>query len=375
MRIASLTNSPLDPALGSGKTVLAWTQGFQALGHEVEVLAPEHYYRELPGGKGKRLKMRWDARRLKRRLLEGDFDIVEFYGAEFGWLIDGLSQCSRKDRPMLVAHTNGLELLAARVPENQTDHHEQSRLRTLARSLTSPWFRHWDERAFSCVDAFAAICQTDADYIITHRFQPKERCAVVEPGLDQVYRDASWDGQKSHWLVTLGSWTLRKDPATMGRVVSQLLKSDPELKFHVLGAGWAGESIRSAFAAEIRDRVVVHPRLEEGELVAVLSRAKVFFFPSLYEGFGMATTEAMACGCAVVVTPTGFGASIQDGQDGFVCDFGDAEAMASRIQDLLRNETLRSQIAAAGRARIEGLVWKDQVQKLDQLYQRWLTSK
>jgi len=109
MKVLSLTNTPLDPALGSGKTVLAWSQGLRDLGHEVDVLPPESFYRPWPGDKGKRIKMRIDARKLAGRILEGAYDLVEFYGAEFGLLIDKLSRINRVSRPLLVAHTNGLE--------------------------------------------------------------------------------------------------------------------------------------------------------------------------------------------------------------------------------------------------------------------------
>ena len=78
MRIASVTNTALEPNLGSGKTVIEWTGGLRLLGHHVDGFAPEHYYQPLPGQFVHRLKMRLDARKLRSRLLDGNYDLIEF---------------------------------------------------------------------------------------------------------------------------------------------------------------------------------------------------------------------------------------------------------------------------------------------------------
>jgi hypothetical protein len=80
------------------------------------VLSPEAFYRPWPRNKGKRIKMRIDANSLVGRIMESKYDLVEFYGAELGLLVDKLSRVKRENRPLLVAHTNGLELLASESP-------------------------------------------------------------------------------------------------------------------------------------------------------------------------------------------------------------------------------------------------------------------
>ena len=144
------------------------------------------------------------------------------------------------------------------------------------------------------------------------------------------------------------------------------------IEFHLLGASGAREVIVRSFADYLRARVIVHPRLPEAGMVEVLSQAKVLLLPSLYEGFGMATTEAMACGCAVVVTPTGFGSSIRDGVDGFVCDFRDADTMRARCLTLLNDEELRQRMASAGRERVKEMTWQRQVHALESIYKHWV---
>ena len=124
----------------------------------------------------------------------------------------------------------------------------------------------------------------------------------------------------------------------MVRVVKDLLIQISDLEFHVLGASGSMQDIYSSFPEYLHSRIIVYPLLSQQAIVEVLTQAKVFLFPSLYEGFGMATTEAMACGCAAVVTPTGFGEAIRDGVDGFVCNFQDVAMMTARCSLLLADD-------------------------------------
>ncbi len=372
MKVLSLTNTPLDPSLGSGKTVLAWSQGLEILGHDVDVISPEYFYRPWPNERAKRLKTRIDAKGLSRMVLGGNYDLVEFYGAEFGLLISKVARIPRRTRPLLVAHTNGLELLAAAAPKAKTQSSARTTFQTIREKTLQPVMAKIDAVAFTRVDAFAAICEADMNFVVDEGVQPRERCAIIEPGVDEVFLSAPWQRNKKPWLVSFGSWTARKDPQTTVRIAIDLLCRMPELEFHVIGASNAKQTILSAFDEALRSRIVVYPRLPQDDIVEVLSQAKVFLFPSLYEGFGMATTEAMACGCAVVVTPTGFGRTIRDGVDGFVCKFQDIEMMTSRCSALLLDDDLHQRVAKAGRERVCSLHWSAQVQKLEKQYQHWI---
>ncbi len=372
MKIASVTNVPLDPALGSGKTVLAWSQGLKRLGHEVIVYPPNLYSDFATSFFGSRIQLRLAALALESVLMKGNFNLVEFYGAEFGFLIRKLSRIPLPSRPLLIAHTNGLEILA----QNQADSFgiAKPRLspRRLSASLLQPIVNKCNHWAFSKVDAFAAICKADLKYIISHDIHSHERCAVFEPGIDDCFLSAPWQRPKNNWIVHIGLWCSRKDPKTTVNVTSKLLARNPSLELHMLGCSSLKETVLSSFDQSLRDRIYVYPRLSASHMVEVVSQAKVLLLPSLYEGFGMATTEAMACGCVVIVTPTGFGAEIQDGLNGFICNFRDETSMVNKCQKVLDDEVLRRQIAFEARKLIVDLNWPNQVLRLESIYKSWL---
>ncbi len=362
MRVLSLSNSPLDPGLGSGKTVLRWTEGLRRLGHETQAVGGDAIVpwgtRRLPGRRFWMALGGWNRLREDNKKLCPD--LVEFYGGEFGFAarVAGID----RHRPFLVAHTNGLELLAG------------DRAAAPASGMMSGWHRRLDEAAIAGVDAFVAICDLDRDYVVGHGYLPHERTAVVEPGIDPEFLaclEAPLDG-RDHAVAFTGSWVGRKDPATVVAVMDRLLIEDGDLKFHVLGAPDARDEILAAFSPGVRSRVMVHGRLSNQEMGRTLSRCKAFLFPSLYEGFGMATAEAMACGCAVVVTPTGFGGSVRHGIEAFVCDFGNVEAFSQAVRRLLTDDELRTRISSGGRDRVRCLDWESQAGKLEVVYLGWL---
>jgi glycosyltransferase involved in cell wall biosynthesis len=368
MKIACVTNVPLDASLGSGKTVIEWSSGFRRVGHEVVVFAPDDFFRPFIGGYLKRLKMRWDANSLEQHLRKKGYDLIEFYGGEFGWLTTRLA--SHSTRPLLVAHTNGLELLAS---ESQ-QFFATSNWKQIIKWPVQKLVEECNRSAFVNADRFVAICNLDAKYIISHGIQPAEHTVVVEPGIDTEYLNTPFKTKREQLVVYFGTWSERKAPDRIVRVMTHVLEHEPACYFEIIGASYDRQEILDAFPAELRDRVKVHPKLSIAEIITVLQRAKVMFFPSHYEGFGMAISEAMACGCAVVVTPTGFGADLQDGIDAFVRDFSDENGMRKNIRHLLRDDSVRIRIAKAGWQRVQKMTWENQSRQLVQIYSQWLDA-
>ena len=374
MKIASVTNVPLDPSLGSGKTVLSWSNGLRDLGHEVFVYPPEAYADAFPFNLGTTLSYRLGSLALENTLLREKFDIIEFYGAEFGLLISRLANIPLPHRPLLVAHTNGLELLARVQSDDSVQPKLRPSLRRFVASLLQPLINKLDYWAFAKVDTFSALCTADIDFMSHNNILSIDRCAVVEPGIDSCYLEAPWNRSKYNWIVHFGTWCSRKDSQTTVEVVAELLTSNPHLEFHVIGSHSSKPAILALFDISLHCRIHVYSYLSVENIVDILSKAKVLLFPSLYEGFGMAIAEAMACGCVVVATPTGFGAEIRDGVDGYICNFRDVNTMICKCQNILDNELLRMQVASAAHKRVNGFSWTNQVSKLECFYKSWLRS-
>lgn len=102
----------------------------------------------------------------------------------------------------------------------------------------------------------------------------------------------------------------------------------------------------------VTDHELPHPSvtflhdLDDAALASWMAQCWVFAYPSLYEGFGIAYIEAMACGTAIVTTPNpGADDVLNTGQFGNIVEDGQ---FGERIVSLLMNDSERERMVAQG---------------------------
>lgn len=371
MKILSLSNCRLDRMLGSGRTRHAWAEGLTALGHEVTLVdsaallgAAEH----RPTGRRARLAVaawRW----LSATDL-APYDLLEFYGAEFWLATRQLARRPRARRPFLVAHTDGLELLMA---ERLAASRDPASRRPAWKELPARLLAGAERLAFSRADGFIAGCALDCRHLTRLGLGDRAHMETVPIGLDPAYLGLPLaPAGREDRVAFVGSWIPRKGVRHLSAVMASLLHARPGLRLDLFGRDPDDADPLTHFPPEVHAQIVIHPRVDLPTLIAALRRAKVYFFPSEYEGFGLGLAEAMACGLAAVTTPTGFGAELRDGDEALVCDFGDGRAMERAIARLLDDDPLRARVAERGWRRVQTLRWDTSVKRLEQIYRRWV---
>jgi L-malate glycosyltransferase len=93
---------------------------------------------------------------------------------------------------------------------------------------------------------------------------------------------------------------------------------------------------------------------KQDHMERLIPRMYALHLPSEMEAFGLAALEAMACGVPPVATRTGGVPDlITHGVDGFMEPVGDIEAQAARLSELLTDDALHGEIAAAARKTAE----------------------
>jgi glycosyltransferase involved in cell wall biosynthesis len=94
-------------------------------------------------------------------------------------------------------------------------------------------------------------------------------------------------------------------------------------------------------------------------LWAEYQAADVFVLPSVEDGYGLVTNEAMSAGLPVIVSDhAGSAEVVRDGENGFVVGARDINALADRLDALLRDPNLRRHMGARARATAASRTWE-----------------
>ena len=366
MKILSLSTIPLLPHLGSGKTRLNWTNGLKNLGHEVRVLQPADFELWPRFARAKKYRQAIGILLEVRTLLKREsFDIIEFYGDEFWLLLIWLHR--QKSRPLMISHVDGLEL---------HDMEKEQRFWNPRHRLSNWIFRHthyrFSKTTFQLADRYVCGCEDDLRYVIENKYFQSEHARCISPALDDEFHAVPFCKNKKPIILFLGSWIGRKGVRVIPEVITETLSRFPEYRFDIYGASDSREAILTQFPANLRDRVHVFDKLAKSELLDGILAASILFFPSYSEGFGLATVEAMACGCAVVTTRTGLGSDLIHNEEAILCDFDDTVGMKNALASLIQDENRRLSLAQRGYEKVRTLQWPLQVQKLEIAYAHWL---
>lgn len=109
-------------------------------------------------------------------------------------------------------------------------------------------------------------------------------------------------------------------------------------------------------AEALGDSVLLTGFVDDEALCSMYHAARVVWFPSLYEGFGLPVLESMACGTPVVASNN---TSIPEvaGQAAILVSSAKPGEHVSAIDSLLRNPSLRNEYARRGSARARQFTW------------------
>ncbi|HVO41739.1 MAG TPA: glycosyltransferase family 1 protein [Aggregatilineales bacterium] len=228
-----------------------------------------------------------------------------------------------------------------------------------------------------------AISQSTADDLVTLLHVPRARIDLAIPGIDprfcplpapEIARWRSAKGLPDRFLLFVGTLEPRKNLPVLLRAYAALPEADRRAVPLVLagGAGWMtdtiDQTIQDGNLATTVHRVGFVP---DSDLVWWYNAAEALVYPSVFEGWGMPVTEAMACGKPVLVSDV---SSLPEavGDAGCRLPPESIPAWTEALQRCLHDSDWRDERGARALERAKQFTWQRTAQQTIQSYYRAL---
>jgi len=206
-----------------------------------------------------------------------------------------------------------------------------------------------------------------------------DRVRSVSPGvpdLPEIDAVQAEDAQRrllpsgtGRYCLAIGTAEPRKDLPGLVRAFDAVAARHPDVSLVLAGPpGWGEEKLEAALAASRwRTRIVRTGWLEPLDLAALLARAAVLAYPSLYEGFGFPPLQAMRARVPVVATRAGSLPEVL-GNGALMVEPGDPDSLAAGLETCLSDGRTREALVAAGAAWSARFSWQRCGEGLEALY-------
>jgi len=211
-----------------------------------------------------------------------------------------------------------------------------------------------------------------AQDIVQHLHVPARRVHTVYHGVevaplpDAAHQEAVLRRYGlEDYILTLGSLRPHKNLAraieAFARLRRQLGERAAGLQLALVGApaGDYGDAVLKPLVRTLGlERYVVFTGpVADGDLPALYAGARVLFFPSFAEGFGLPVVEAMAYGCPVVAADATSLPEVAGGA-ALLVPPEDVAGFAQALADVLQSAELRADLVCRGRQRAAQFTWQ-----------------
>jgi glycosyltransferase involved in cell wall biosynthesis len=210
---------------------------------------------------------------------------------------------------------------------------------------------------------------------------PPEKVDVVLLGVESAFQSvrdpnrvtavARKYGATKPFILYTGIYKRRKNHEGLLRAFSEVRKAGVDVQLLIGGPLKEGKAILESMARDLKisSDVVFAGFIEEADLPALYTGARVYACPSNYEGFGFTILEAMGCGTPVVCNPS---TSLPEvaGDAVLWADANSPLEFAEALTRACTEEELRSKLIERGFQNISRFRWDKAVSETLATYDR-----
>ena len=233
------------------------------------------------------------------------------------------------------------------------------------------------EEAINRADLVVVVSNSTGEDLVRLLGVPADKIRLVSPAISGRYKPqdsieaAEYISAKYHvpsgYMAAVGTVEPRKNLKLLVEVL-RILKSNGRLDCPLVvagGSGWSNShlfrEIQSAGLTEKEIRFLGY--IPQEDIPRFYAGARLFLFPSLYEGFGRPPLEAMACGTPVIASNAKCMPEVL-GDAAILQSPTDAEGFAAAVARVLTDEDLDHSLRVAGIQQAGRFRWEGSVKKL-----------
>jgi glycosyltransferase involved in cell wall biosynthesis len=167
------------------------------------------------------------------------------------------------------------------------------------------------------------------------------------------------------YILLVGTHSPRKNLNVVHQAWKNLKQDFPKIKLVIVGKG----KFFSELAAD--NDVILTGYVSEDKLNALYDQAKVFCFPSLYEGFGMPILEAMSHGTPVISANN---SSLPEvlGESGLLIKKNNKVEWENAIRKVISDKKLAKNLEQKGKKRAQEFSWENSAKEYIKIFENLL---
>lgn len=174
------------------------------------------------------------------------------------------------------------------------------------------------------------------------------------------------------YIIAFSSPSPHKNIERLIDAVTEILSVKPNLKLVLVGHQHKSEIlVKSIEKNNLKDKVIFTGFVPDEDVQPLMSNAKLFAFPSLYEGFGIPLLDAQACKVPVVSSNAGSLPEV-GGDAVFYFDPENTNEIKEVISKVLEDDSIIDVIVKKGMGNRENFSWRQTAQQTLDVYKKVL---
>jgi len=219
-------------------------------------------------------------------------------------------------------------------------------------------------------DKIIAVSACSKQDLMEYYKIPIEKISVIHLGSSIATMGiADKELDSENFVLYVGSRNDYKNFIFFVKSIAPLLLKRKKLFLYCLGGGkFTHEELLLFQSLKIQDQIKMYSATDEN-LRKYYSSALAFFFPSIYEGFGIPLLEAMNCGCPIGASETSSLPEVA-GKAALYFNPTDKDSILSVAEALVSQQPIRANLIQNGFDRAKDFSWQQTARLTQDVYNK-----